>query len=487
MLHKSEYRTSDILNRPGVYVFRDRFREVIYVGKAKTLRKRMSHYFQPSRKDTADVKLRSLINSIEYFELFPVRTEEEAILLESRFIKQYSPRYNVVLRDDKRFLLIKIDVNAPFPRLSLARLKKDDGYKYFGPFPQAGVLRETVDYLTRHFGLRSCTAKIPDEKERKHCLDHIVRHCSAPCIKKIGREQYKDIVRRLIRVIEGDTGHVISALTEKMNCYAGEQNYESAAKLRDVIENIKTVFCAQNRRFVRASVSRYPGVGAVNELQGILQLNSSPDVIECFDISNIAGSFAVGSMVRFVQGAPSNKDYRHFRIQRVDGIDDFAMMAEVVERRLKRLINEDRPIPDLIIVDGGVGQLSVAHNIVTELGLEDLPVIGLAKKQEEVFVFGSSRPIRLERHAPPLKLLQCIRDEAHRFANSYHQDLRRKRIQNSLLDEIPGIGKKRKQDLLKHFGSVKNLRKQTATKIAESMPGIGEKLAGEIVSFLTAK
>ena len=484
MEHKSRYRTSDIPNKPGVYVFRDRFRNVIYVGKAKALRKRLAHYFQASRRYTADVKVRSLINCIEFYELFPVRTEEEAILLESRFIKQYSPRYNVVLRDDKRFLLIKIDINSPFPRLQLARLKKDDGCKYYGPFPQAGVLREMIDSLTRHFGLRSCRAEIPDKKERKHCLDHIVRDCSAPCVNKINREGYHQLIRRLMQVIEGDVDKIMLPLTEKMNRYAHQQNYESAAKLRDVIENIKTVFGGQHRTFVNASVNRYPGLEAVKELQEVLRLTVLPNVIECFDISNISGSFAVGSMVRFVDGTPAHKDYRHFRIKEIVGIDDFAMMNEVVGRRLKRLDLEKRSLPNLIIVDGGLGQLSAACRAMEELGLNKIPMAGLAKKQEEIFVPGTTTPIILERHEASLKLLQCIRDEAHRFANSFHQDLRRKRIRNSVLDEIPGIGSKRKQRLLKYFGSVTNIRKHTAKEIANCLPDIGNKLADEILSYL---
>ena len=484
MQNKSEFRVSNIPNKPGVYLFRDRFRDVIYVGKAKLLRKRLSHYFQPSRNFASDAKLRSLINSINYFELFPVRTEEEAILLESRFIKQYGPRYNVVLRDDKRFLLIKIDINSSFPRLSLARLKKNDGCKYFGPFPQAGVLRETIDCLTRHFGLRSCKAEIPGEKERKHCLDHIVRYCSAPCVGGINSERYHELVQHLIAVIEGDIEKVVIPLTEKMNHFADQRNYESAAKLRDVIENIKVVFGTQNRTFIRASVSRYPGREAVGELQKTLRLPLYPQMIECFDISNIAGSFAVGSMVRFIDGMPSNKDYRHFRIQEVPGIDDFAMIGEVVRRRLNRLIIDNRPLPDLVIVDGGMGQLSVAHRVITRLGLSNLPVIGLAKKHEEIFVVGSRVPIKMERHKESLKLLQCIRDEAHRFANSFHQSLRRKCISNSVLDEIPGIGKKRKQEILKCFGSVTSVRKCTAEDISRNLPGIGQKLAENIVSYL---
>ena len=204
MKRKDDYRTSEVDNKPGVYLFRDRFKKVIYIGKAKALRKRLSNYFQPSRSRTSDAKLRSLINSIAYFELFPVRSEEEAFLLESRLIKEFAPRYNVAFRDDKRFLLLKLDIDSPYPRLSFARLKKEDGHLYFGPFPNAGVLRDTVHYLNQHFGLRSCHQRSPGEKERKHCLDHIVRYCSAPCVGKISEEAYREKVYELISVFEGN-------------------------------------------------------------------------------------------------------------------------------------------------------------------------------------------------------------------------------------------------------------------------------------------
>ncbi len=484
MQHRSDYRISNVDNKPGVYVFRDRLGDVIYVGKAKSLKRRLASYFQPSRGKTADPKLRSLINSIEYFDLFPVRTEEEAMLLESRFIKQYSPRYNVVLRDDKRFLLIKIVLNSPYPRLSLTRLRKDDGALYFGPFPQAGVLRVTVTFLAQYFGLRSCTPKVPGERDYTHCLDHVIRYCSAPCIGKISRQDYGTRIQGLIDVIQGKTDDLVAYLAEKMNGYAGKQNFEMAAKMRDVMDNVKTVFAAQNRTFERATFQSFPGRAGVAELQQVLELAKAPRHLECFDISNIAGTFAVGSMVCFVDGAPSKKDYRHFRIKTVKGIDDFAMMREVVHRRYRRLLDEKRPLPDLIVIDGGRGQLNAAFEILTELGLAQQPVIGLAKKREEIFTVYDSEPTLLERHQASLKLLQAIRDEAHRFALSFHQGLRRNRILNSILDEVPGVGEKRKAEILKTFGSVRNLRKHTAATIAERLPSIGQKLAAEIVAHL---
>ena len=484
MKSKAEYRVSDIEKTPGVYVFRDRFKNVIYIGKAKSLRKRLATYFQPSRKNSCDPKLRSLIHSIDYFELFVVRNEQEAMLLESKLIKEFAPRYNVVLRDDKRFLLLKININASCPKLTLARLKKDDGCMYFGPFPRAGALRATVDCLNQYFNLRSCSPAIPGEKDWKHCLDHILRYCSAPCVGKISKGQYKNKVYELIRVIEGDTKELSSQLSKKMNNAAQKKQYESAARYRDIIENINSFFGAKNRTFEKKSISTYSRVEGIKELKENLGINQLPGILECFDISNISGSFAVGSMVRFINGHPAKSQYRRYRIKNVSGIDDFKMINEVVKRRYERLQNEQRTFPDLIIIDGGPGQLHAAYNALEELGLLHLNIIGLAKKNEEIFTMNSSHPIVLDRHQPSLKLLQFIRDEAHRFANSYHQKLRHKRIQDSVIDEIPGIGKKRKLELLKQFGSINNLRKKNAKEIVDKMPGIGFKLSHTIADYL---
>lgn len=482
---RSAYHTQDAPNEPGVYLFRDRFQHVIYVGKAKSLRRRLASYFQPSRQRTDDPKLRSLINSIAFYELYPVHSEAESLLLESRLIKQYTPRYNILLRDDKRFLLIRIDVQAPFPRLTLARLRKDDGQVYYGPFPLAGALRDTVDFLTRRFGLRSCRAVIPGALERRHCLDHIVRDCSAPCVLKITREQYQERVAQLRHVIEGNVDELIAEVEAKMAAYSAAQQFELAARMRDVKQNLLAVFATPHRAFAYATAStHYPGPAGVAGLQTALELVAAPRVIECFDNSNILGQFAVASLVRFVDGTPAKSDYRHFRIRTVTGADDFASMAEVVGRRYGRLQAEGRPLPDLVVVDGGLGQLNAAYRALQTLGLTKLPLIALAKKQEEVYTIYSEEPLRLDTHAAGLKLLQALRDEAHRFAISFHRDLRRQRIQESLLDEVPGIGKTRKEELLKAFGSVRHLRHQTPAAVAERVPGIGEKLAGEVLAYL---
>jgi excinuclease ABC subunit C len=483
MIRREDYRTSEMTAAPGVYVFRDRFGTVLYVGKAKSLRKRLSSYFQPSRKKTADPRIRSLINSIDSVEVQEVRNEQEALMLESRLIKTYAPRFNVLLRDDKRFLLLKINREAPYPRLQLARLRKDDGCLYVGPFPHAGALRDTLNELTRQFGLRTCTAEIPGEQEFKHCNDHVVRFCTAPCLQKITPEAYRERVDQLVAVLQGNTKGILADLRERMTKAAERHDFEKAARLRDTINNIEVV-CRSNRTFVRASLSTFPGQEGVEDLQGALGLKQPPARIECFDISNTFGAQAVASMVSFQNGEPDRKNYRRFRIKEVEGINDFAMMQEVVTRRYRRLLDENKPLPDLIVVDGGRGQLNAGWQALIDAKATHVPMVGLAKRLEEIFTLEDEAPILLGRDRPGLKLMQAIRDEAHRFAVSFHRDLRRQRILDSMLDEIPGIGEERRKLLLKAFGSVSNLRRQTPEKICQKVPGIGPKLAETVLGHL---
>ena len=483
--HRSEYNTQDIPKDPGVYVFRDQFKQVIYVGKAKSLRKRLSSYFQPSRLKTADAKLRSLINSIEYYELFPVKTESEALLLETRFIKQYAPKYNILMRDDKRFLLIKIFLNEPYPKLLLTRLRKDDNAIYFGPFPKAGVLRETLDFLTKYFNLRSCTPRLPEEKDYQHCHASVLANCSAPCVGKVSEDEYKEQVNALIEVMNGKITDIITDLSDEMKIHAEAGRFEKAAVCRDIIDNIKSLFMPQ-RNFRTKAITQNTGEEAVKDLQERLTLSSMPSTIECFDNSNFQGSNAVASMVQFKDGRPYSKNYRHFKIKTVEGIDDFASMKEIVFRRYSRLQEENLPFPDLILIDGGKGQLSAACESLDKLKLT-IPIFGLAKRYEILFKPGQKEGILLPLDSPGLKVLQHIRDEAHRFAITFHRKLRDKRITDSLLDDIPGVGKKRKNEILRAFGSVKNLRSKGKEELCRRVPGIGEKLADEIFFYLEKK
>jgi excinuclease ABC subunit C len=268
---------------------------------------------------------------------------------------------------------------------------------------------------------------------------------------------------------------------------AEKKLFEKAARFRDVITNIKTVFAQKNRSFRYASISSSPGSAAVESLQKILNMPSPPKLIECFDISNILGTLAVASMVCFEDGSPAKNKYRRFKIREVDQIDDFAMMEEVIKRHYSRKLREKQLLPDLLMVDGGKGQLSAALEALAEIDCPPLNVIGLAKKNEEIFLPGRSEAIVLDRHSAALRLLQAVRDEAHRFAISYHRKLRAQRLQESLLDDIPGIGAKRKQMILRHFGSIRKLRQADADEIMKKIPGTGKIFAERIVEFLNRK
>jgi len=486
-MEKKHFSPSDIPAKPGIYIYRDSFGNVIYVGKAVNLRKRMSQYFRPSASRMADPKLRSLIKSIDSWEFHLVKNEDESLLLESNLIKKYMPRYNVLMRDDKRYLMIKMNLSEKFPKLYLARVRKDDGMKYFGPFPRGNVLRGTVEFLTRRFGLRSCNSPEPSEEDKKHCLARIIKDCSCPCSGAISQEDYRKRVDSMLEVLNGNVKEMISEIKDEMLKAASSKNFEAAARWRDIASGIDEVFGPRNRSFRYASIQSTSGADAVKALQDVLKLPSLPDPIEGFDISNIGGELAVAGMVSFKNGKPDRKNYRRFRIKSVHQIDDFAMMKEVITRRFSRLIAENKPLPGLVMIDGGKGQLNAALEALCEIKSPPVPVIGLAKKNEEIFVPGISDPIVLDRHSHALKLLQAVRDEVHRFSIQYHRELRLKRIQESLLDEIPGIGPERKKSLLSKFGSVLEIRKKTPEEIAEGISGVSLEFARKILFFLNKK
>ncbi len=479
---RSDFRPGDIPAKPGVYVYRDRFGTVIYVGKASNLRRRMSHYFQPSQARRADPKLRSLIHSIDQWEIFPVKSEDEALILESRFIKEYAPHYNILLRDDKRYPMLKIDRNERFPRVRLTRLRKKDSCLYFGPFPHGSAMRRLAEYLTRRFGLRSCKAESPGEEEFRHCLAGTVRDCCRPCVGGVTEEEYRERVDRVVAVLNGEIREVAEELRQKMAKAAAEKAFEKAAAFRDILGNLQSL--VRTRSFEHAELPNEAGMEAVADLQKALRLPNVPHVIVGFDISNLGTTFAVASLVCFREGRPDKASYRRFRIKTVEGQNDFAMMNEVVKRYFSRLLREQRPLPDLLMVDGGKGQLHLALDALISIDCPPFPVVGLAKRNEEIFLPGRSEPVVLDRNRPALKVLQALRDEAHRFAVSYNRQLRLKRIAESLLDEIPGLGEVRRNALLKAFGSVAMIRKASPREIADRVSGIGPEFAETIHEFL---
>ncbi|HLX96875.1 MAG TPA: excinuclease ABC subunit UvrC [Verrucomicrobiae bacterium] len=499
-------------HKPGIYLMKDRFGTVIYVGKARDLRKRVNQYFHPSRRMGWDLKFNALVEAICDLDFHVVRSEPEAFLLEGKLIKEFHPRYNVSFRDDKRFLMLKVNLNDPIPNFAFTRFRKDDGARYFGPFSNSGALRNTLALVRRQFNLRGCRAFTPGEADYKHCLYAHLKHCTAPCIGNVTREQYLEQVTAACDFLEGQCAEMKEQLAVEMKKAALAQDYEKAAGLRDLIRDLKET-TKKERKFERVPytlpLSINPGSDLI-ELAKVLGLRKPPQRIEGFDISNISGTFAVASLVSFKNGRPDRANYRRFKIKTVEGQDDFASMAEVVFRRYARLKKEvadgsskmgkdarNKPptpnfqlrspdFPDLIMVDGGKGQLNAACAELAKLGLEKIPVIGLAKEFEEIYQPGKSKPLRPGLDHPAVKLLQRIRDECHRVANSYNAQLRVKRISESVLDEFPGIGEARKAALLKRFGSVQRLKTATLEQIA-AVPGFGGKAAEELKKFLTAR
>ena len=506
-------RLQETPHKPGVYLMKDRLGGIIYVGKARDLKKRVSSYFMPSRKMRADLKTRALIDSICDYELQIVRNEQEALILESKLIKQYRPRYNVSLRDDKRFYMVKIQLDHPLPRFMLTRLKKDDGARYFGPFVHSSALKATLEWINREFGLRTCRPRIPGENDYKHCHSDVIRKCSAPCVQKISEADYRSQIMEAVRLLEGKgRKDQLQKLRSDMEKAAENLQFEKAARLRDIIGNLeKTLSPARSFSRGRGGVpSTINPSKDLIQLQTALSLPDSLEIMECFDISNVSSNHIVASMVRFVNGAPDNQSYRRYRIKTVKGQDDFASMAEVIRRRYSRILSENNlagteesqesplealrrlaregksplHLPNLVIVDGGKGQLGMAVKELRRLGLHDLPVIGLAKQHEEIFRPGNSDPLLLSHDTGALKLLQRIRDEAHRFANNYNELLLRRRVRESLLDDCPGMSPKRKEALLRRFGSIKRIR-EASLKELESVPGVGKKTAEQMLDFLS--
>src|SRR4051812_27870464 len=346
-------KLSSLPHKPGIYLMRDRFGTVIYVGKARDLRKRVSQYFQPSRRLGWDLKFKALIEAIHDFDFHVVRSEPEALLLESKLIKEFHPRYNVSFRDDKRFLMVKVNFNDPIPRFTLTRLKQDEGARYFGPFPSSSALRSTLALVRRQYHLRGCRPFTPTERGYKHCLYAHLKYCTAPCIANVTREQYLDQVRAGCDFLEGQCEEMQDRLTDDMQKAAAAQEYEKAAELRDLLADLNRTTRKVNR-FERVPYSLPQVVDAdkdLAELAEVLGLPSPPQRIEGIDISNISGTFKVASLVSFRNGRPDRSNYRRFRIKSVEGQDDFASVAEVVRRRYSRLLKESQtavaPAPEV--------------------------------------------------------------------------------------------------------------------------------------------
>lgn len=604
-------KLSNLPSRPGVYLMRDQAGKVIYVGKAKDLRARVRAYFNHADERS---QIQFLLRRVEDVETLLTSNDKEALILENNLIKQYKPRYNIRLKDDKSYLSIKVTTQHPWPRILTTRKIVKDGSRYFGPFSSAIAARETVDIIEKHFLLRNCTDHNFKNRSRP-CLQYQIKRCMAPCVLPVGAEEYREQVRQAVLFIEGRQQELLTELKRRMQEKAEALEFEAAAKIRDQMQAVEqtlekqqmvshwgvdqdifglyreggfvefqVLFVRQGKltgnqsysledlefpdaeimaalltqfyqgpRFIpdeillpaalddgevredylserkgkrvlilnpqkgdkrrlvdmaqdnarQSFAERHDQEKArekmLRELQSELRLKQYPQRIECFDISTIHGAHAVGSQAAFVNGEPDKAHYRHYRIRSVDpscGGDDFGMMLEVLKRRFARK-KESGDLPDLVVVDGGKGQLAMALAAMAELGIRGVDAVGLAKmrvraaarsseierSEERVFIPGQSNPVILKRNSNALFLLQRVRDEAHRFAITYHKKLRSKQTLYSALERMPGIGAARKRALLRTFGSMRGVEQATLEDLLK-VPSMNEKTAHELWHIL---
>ncbi len=604
-----EEKLDSLPSHPGVYLMRDQAEKIIYIGKAKDLRSRVRAYF---RGGDGRSQIEFLMRRVGDVETLVTSNEKEALILENNLIKQYKPRYNIRLKDDKSYLSIKVTVQHPWPRMLTTRRIVRDGNRYFGPYSSAVAARETLDIIEKHFLLRTCTDHNFKNRTRP-CLQYQIKRCLGPCVLSVDAGEYREHLGQAMLFIEGKSHELLDELRRKMQEKAQVLEFEAAAKIRDKIQavekthekqrmvsnwgadqdifgiyreggfiEIQVLYVRQGKltgnqaysfedlefsdedmmealltqfyqgdRFIPDEIllpvelddwevreeylSERKGKGVslsfphrgdkwrlvkmavqnarqsfferhdqekerermLRELQERLRLKHYPQRIECFDISNISGSHAVGSMVTFFDGEPDKKRYRSYRIRTVgtsSGGDDFAMMHEVLKRRFGRGVKEG-DLPDLVVVDGGKGQLGVALAAMEDLELVDVDAIALAKMrvtssprsleinrlEERVFLPGQSNPVTLRRNSNTLFLLQRVRDEAHRFAITYHKKLRTRQNFFSILDKIEGIGGERKKALLRAFGSLKRIQEASLEDLIK-VPSISKKMAHEILN-----
>lgn len=596
-------------NAPGVYFFKDRQDEIIYIGKAKILKNRVRSYF--SGTDKKDAKTQTLVKNIASMEWMIVRDEVEALLTEANLIKEHRPRYNMTMKDDKSFPYIRIS-NEPFPKVEIIRTKnlQKDGHKYYGPFTDTRYLRDTLKAIHKIFPLRTCDYYIDDMTIQngtvKVCLDYHIKQCEGPCEGKVSEASYGNMISQIERFIRGKNDQVKQYLKDQMDAASKDLKFEEAIRHREQLRAVEHFTRKQkkisqdfiDRDVVVVNAENNYGVGVVMRvrnglfigrekfdlrvpdpeqheeilnqflvqfysstddipkevlidikisdredlemwlsdkrensvkiltplrgekhklvqvckrntdlllgdirlkklkrkdvvskkvlrLQEDLDLKVPPRRIEAFDNSNFQGTHPVASMVSFVDGKPRKTEYRKYKIKSVVGIDDFASMKEIITRRYTRVKKENLPLPDLILVDGGKGQLSAAYQALCDLDLSFIPIIGLAKRLEDVFKPGISEPQNISKVSPGLFLLRNIRDEAHRFAIEYHRSTRDKGMTRSILEDIPGLGKRRIQNLWKSFSSVEEIL-NTDTQIIHEKTGIPLELAGKIVESLSA-
>ncbi len=402
-------RLLDLPSRPGVYLFKDREGKSLYIGKALSLKKRTADHFRHYGETLSKEGL--MLSAVRRIDIVETPSEAEALLLEASLVKEQLPKYNVMLRDDKSYPYLKI-TGEEYPRLLVTRGRKVDGAKYFGPYTEVRLVRQALKMLRREFPLRTCR-KMP----KKVCLQYHLGLCGGPCEGHQTREAYLEVVRDLTRFLEGRREALVKNLSKRMREYSAKQQFEKAQAMRDAMSALSAMP-------ISARLTRTPAE-ILKDLQEIFALPTLPRRIECFDISNIQGHEAVGSMVVFVEGEPSRKDYRRFRIKTVTGIDDYRMMREVVKRRYTGSLASKLPRPDVILIDGGKGHLSAVQKAMEEIRLE-LPLLSIAKQHEIIFSLSREAPVILPPTSPALQMIRHLRDEAHRFAITYHRLLHRR-------------------------------------------------------------
>lgn len=419
---------------PGVYLMKDGSGQVLYIGKAKNLRSRASHYF--TKEAFENYRTKDLVPLIEDIDFIPCETEVDALLKENRLVKDIRPRFNRDLKDGKSFPYLQIRTREDFPRVEITRTPRRKGVRLYGPFTSKGNLKAAVNVLQKVLRFRTCTLDIRQDDRKwkwfRPCLLYSIRQCTAPCNFRVTREDYRRQIKKLILVLEGKKEKLVRRMEKEMAVASDLLNFERAAKIRDEI-------VALGRLELRGDVKNddQPEVFPLDPKKGlkglkqVLGLKSTPRAIEGIDIAHLQGSDTVASLVSFLDGLPFKDMYRRYKIKTVEGVDDFASMREVVSRRFKRMEEEGQVFPDILLIDGGKGQLSSVMAAFEAINVTPPTVISLAKQEEEIFRPGQSEPIRLSRHSAALRLLQYVRDEAHRFAQHYHHTLRRKKITGS--------------------------------------------------------
>lgn len=418
---------------PGVYLMKDNQGRVLYVGKAKNLRNRAAHYFTKAARE--DMRTADLVKLIADVDFLPADSEVDALLLEARLVKDIQPRFNVELKDNKTFPYLQIRIREEFPRVEFTRNPRRRGVKLYGPFTSAKGLRGAIQVLQRIFQFRTCTLDIKGDDPRwrwfRPCLLHSIHQCTAPCNFRVAREDYRRQIRALRMVLEGKKSRLLREMKRDMDSASAARLYEKAARIRDEIEALQNLNLRGDvDKDIQPEVFQIEPKKGLAGLRKVLGLAKLPRTIEGVDIAHLGGNETVASLVSFIDGLPFKPRYRRYRIRTVAGVDDFASIREIVSRRFTRLGRDDEIFPDILLIDGGKGQLNAALEAFRVLGREPPCLISLAKREEEIYRADAEDPLRLGRHAAALRLLQYVRDEAHRFAQHYHHILRRKKLQD---------------------------------------------------------